>query len=78
MLRLAVIGPAAGASWGSAVGVFLVRLKILPLGIAAASLGLMGVLLAMMPVPQVVMDWSVAWIHLEMRRAEADQAAEKG
>jgi hypothetical protein len=78
MLRLAVIGPAAGASWGAAVAILLVRLEILPLGIAAASLGLMGILIAMIPVPQVVMDWSVAWIHLEMRRAEADQAAEKG
>ena len=78
MFHLALIGPAAGASLGSGIGLFLVRLHVLPESILIASAGLVGNLMAAIIVPQVVQDFSVAWIHLQTHRAEADQAAEKG
>jgi xanthosine utilization system XapX-like protein len=74
MLRLAVMGPAMGASIGSAIGIILVRLHVLPASILLASAGLVGILVAGMIVPQVVQDFSVAWIHLQIRRAEANHA----
>jgi hypothetical protein len=77
MLRLAIIGPAAGASIGSGIGIILVRLHLLPESILIMSAGLVGVLVADMMVPQVVQDLSVAWIHLQIRRAEADQTAKE-
>ena len=77
-LKTRFIGPAAGASLGSGIGLFLVRLHVLPESILIASAGLVGNLMAAIIVPQVVQDFSVAWIHLQTHRAEADQAAEKG
>jgi len=73
MLRLAVIGPAVGASIGSGIGIILVRLHLLPEGILVASAGLVMILVANMIIPQVVQDFSVAWIHLQIHRTEANQ-----
>jgi fumarate reductase subunit D len=75
MLRLAVIGPAAGASIGSGIGIILVRLHLLPESILITSAGLVGVLVADMMVPQVVQDFSVAWTHLQIRRTDMGQRA---
>ncbi len=72
MLRLAVIGPAAGASIGSGIGIILVRLHVLPESILIASAGLVGILVAGMIMPQVVQDFSVMWVHLQIRRTEAN------
>jgi hypothetical protein len=77
MLHLVVIGPAAGASIGSGIGIILVRLHLLPESILIMSAGLVSVLVADMIIPQVVQDFSVAWIHLQARRAEADQTSQE-
>jgi hypothetical protein len=77
MLRLAIIGPAAGASIGSGIGIILVRLHLLPESILIMSAGLVLVLVADMMVPQVVQDFSVARIHLQIRKAEVDGEVEQ-
>lgn len=74
MLRLAFIGPAAGAAIGSGLTIAVVRLHALPENMLFAFGGLLGILIANMIVPQVVQDLSVAWIHLKIRRTEANQA----
>lgn len=75
MLRLAAIGPAA-ISIGSVIGLLMGRLHILPKSIACAHVGLLGILIAYVTVPYVVLYFSKAWIHLQIYRAEAKQAAE--
>jgi hypothetical protein len=77
MLRLAIIGPAAGASIGSSVGIILVRLHILPEGILLASAGLVLIMAAVMIVPQVIQDFSVAWIHLQNRESKENHIIEE-
>jgi hypothetical protein len=70
VLRLAVIGPVAGASVGSGIGIILVRLHVLPKNILVVSAGLVGILVADMIIPQVVQDLSVAWVHSQIHRTE--------
>ncbi len=77
MLRLAVIGPAAGAAIGSTIGIAVARLHVLSESAVGIVVGLLGILLADMAVPQIVQDLSVAWIHLQIRRTEMDQAAKE-
>jgi len=77
MLLLSAIGPAVGASIGSGIGIVLVRLHVLPESILLTFAGVLGILVADMVLPQVVQDFSVAWIHFQIRRAEAKQAAGK-
>jgi hypothetical protein len=76
MLRLAFVGPVVGASIASGVGIILVRLQILPASILLASAGLVGILVAYMVIPQVVQDFSVARIHFQIRRIEANHTME--
>lgn len=70
MLRLAIVGPVAGASIGSGIGIILVRLHILPKSVLIASAGLVGILVGDMILPQVVQDFSVAWVHSQIHRTE--------
>jgi hypothetical protein len=76
MLLLAAIGSAAAASIGSGTAIVLVRLHILPENVLLAYAGVWGGLVADMVIPQVVQDFSVAWIHLQIHRAEASQMGE--
>ncbi len=78
MLRLAAIGPVTAATTCSAIGIALARLHILPRSIAAILLGTLGIVLACAIVPFVVYDFSAAWIHLQVHRAEAKQAMKEG
>jgi hypothetical protein len=77
MLCLAVIGPAAGAAIGSTIGIAVARLHVLSESVVGIVVGLLGILIADMVVPQVVQDLLVAWIHLQIRRTEMNQAAKE-
>ena len=77
MLRLAFLGPVIGASIASGIGIILVRLHVLPTGFLMASVGLVAILTAFLIVPQIVQDFSVAWIHFQIRKTMAPPAAEK-
>lgn len=70
MLRLAAIGPVAGASIGVGLTRAVVRLRIVPENVLFVFGGLVGILVAYAIVPQIIHDFSVAWIHLQIRRAE--------
>jgi hypothetical protein len=74
MLRLAIVGPVVGASIGSAIGIILVRLGLLPVNILVASAGFVGILVADMIAPAVVQDFAVAHIHWRARQAEIERA----
>ena len=76
MLYLVAIGPAAGASIGSGIGIALSRSHIVPKHILLAVAGVIGVLTANMIVPFAVLDLSIAQIHREIRRTEIDQSVE--
>ena len=78
MLRLVVIGPVTAATTCSIIGIALARSHILPRSIAAVLFGTLGVVLACVIVPFVVYDFSAAWIHLQIRRAEAKQVTKEG
>ena len=76
MLYLVAIGPAAGASIGSGIGIALSGSHIVPKHILLAVAGVIGVLTANMIVPFAVLDLSIAQIHREIRRTEIDQSVE--
>jgi hypothetical protein len=77
MLRVGAIGPAVMASTCSAITIILARLQIVPKGVAAGFFGTLAVVLSAMIVPQVVYDFTAAWIHWQIYKTEANQAAQE-
>lgn len=68
MLRLAVIGPATAAATCSAITSVLARLHIVPKSVVAGFFGTLAIVLASIMVPQIVYDFTAAWIHLRIHR----------
>ena len=70
MLRIGAIGPAVAASTCSAITIIVVRLHIVPKSIAIAFFGTLGVIVVCMMIPQIVHDFLLARIHLQIYRSE--------
>jgi hypothetical protein len=70
ILRIGAIGSPVAASTCSAITILLARLHVVSKGVAAAFFGTLGVIVACVMIPQVVYDFLLAWVHLQIYGSE--------